>query len=102
MHAESQQKDVTAVSAAIILATWDSAARGRPIIVEWERDARHSAGLSLVRRYVGHYNANVAGVRARDCLSAVLSLTKRYSAASLKTDYPLTPRIAEPRKLSPY
>ncbi|GBP38983.1 hypothetical protein EVAR_95603_1 [Eumeta japonica] len=27
----------------------DSAARGRPIIVEWERDARHSAGLSLVR-----------------------------------------------------
>ncbi|GBP05392.1 Esterase FE4 [Eumeta japonica] len=22
-------------------------ARGRPIIVEWERDARHSAGLSL-------------------------------------------------------
>ncbi|GBP49603.1 hypothetical protein EVAR_97900_1 [Eumeta japonica] len=24
-------------------------ARGRPIIVEWERDARHSAGLSLVR-----------------------------------------------------
>ncbi|GBP40730.1 hypothetical protein EVAR_26393_1 [Eumeta japonica] len=22
---------------------------GRPIIVEWERDARHSAGLSLVR-----------------------------------------------------
>ncbi|GBP90065.1 hypothetical protein EVAR_99711_1 [Eumeta japonica] len=26
-----------------------SAARGRPIIVEWERDARHSAGLSLVR-----------------------------------------------------
>ncbi|GBP64908.1 hypothetical protein EVAR_49201_1 [Eumeta japonica] len=27
-----------------------SAARGRPIIVEWERDARHSAGLSLVRR----------------------------------------------------
>ncbi|GBP36197.1 hypothetical protein EVAR_4342_1 [Eumeta japonica] len=25
------------------------AARGRPIIVEWERDARHSAGLSLVR-----------------------------------------------------
>ncbi|GBP83381.1 hypothetical protein EVAR_91054_1 [Eumeta japonica] len=28
----------------------DCAARGRPIIVEWERDARHSAGLSLVRR----------------------------------------------------
>ncbi|GBP52765.1 hypothetical protein EVAR_27708_1 [Eumeta japonica] len=26
-------------------------ARGRPIIVEWERDARHSAGLSLVRRH---------------------------------------------------
>ncbi|GBP98409.1 hypothetical protein EVAR_65298_1 [Eumeta japonica] len=26
-----------------------NAARGRPIIVEWERDARHSAGLSLVR-----------------------------------------------------
>ncbi|GBP41105.1 Protein kinase DC2 [Eumeta japonica] len=26
-------------------------ARGRPIIVEWERDARHSAGLSLVRLY---------------------------------------------------
>ncbi|GBP69920.1 hypothetical protein EVAR_83238_1 [Eumeta japonica] len=25
-------------------------ARGRPIIVEWERDARHSAGLSLVRQ----------------------------------------------------
>ncbi|GBP07394.1 hypothetical protein EVAR_4769_1 [Eumeta japonica] len=25
-------------------------ARGRPIIVEWERDARHSAGLSLVVR----------------------------------------------------
>ncbi|GBP45994.1 hypothetical protein EVAR_24187_1 [Eumeta japonica] len=24
-------------------------ARGRPIIVEWERDAWHSAGLSLVR-----------------------------------------------------
>ncbi|GBP71251.1 Down syndrome cell adhesion molecule homolog [Eumeta japonica] len=29
--------------------TSSSAARGRPIIVEWERDARHSAGLSLVR-----------------------------------------------------
>ncbi|GBP65946.1 hypothetical protein EVAR_50295_1 [Eumeta japonica] len=27
-------------------------ARGRPIIVEWERDARHSAGLSLVRAFV--------------------------------------------------
>ncbi|GBP54472.1 hypothetical protein EVAR_47341_1 [Eumeta japonica] len=27
-----------------------SIARGRPIIVEWERDARHSAGLSLVRK----------------------------------------------------
>ncbi|GBP03733.1 hypothetical protein EVAR_2461_1 [Eumeta japonica] len=27
-------------------------ARGRPIIVEWERDARHSAGLSLVRGIV--------------------------------------------------
>ncbi|GBP85893.1 Putative uncharacterized transposon-derived protein F52C9.6 [Eumeta japonica] len=26
-------------------------ARGRPIIVEWERDARHSAGLSLVRQH---------------------------------------------------
>ncbi|GBP22201.1 hypothetical protein EVAR_10711_1 [Eumeta japonica] len=26
-------------------------ARGRPIIVEWERDARHSAGLSLVRAH---------------------------------------------------
>ncbi|GBP46435.1 Glutamyl aminopeptidase [Eumeta japonica] len=26
-------------------------ARGRPIIVEWERDARHSAGLSLVRQF---------------------------------------------------
>ncbi|GBP14590.1 hypothetical protein EVAR_93463_1 [Eumeta japonica] len=25
---------------------FSSAARGRPIIVEWERDARHSAGLS--------------------------------------------------------
>ncbi|GBP54846.1 hypothetical protein EVAR_87920_1 [Eumeta japonica] len=31
---------------------FSSAARGRPIIVEWERDARHSAGLSLVRRFV--------------------------------------------------
>ncbi|GBP89202.1 hypothetical protein EVAR_60381_1 [Eumeta japonica] len=31
-----------------------SAARGRPIIVEWERDARHSAGLSrsVTHRYV--------------------------------------------------
>ncbi|GBP47469.1 hypothetical protein EVAR_86387_1 [Eumeta japonica] len=30
------------------------AARGRPIIVEWERDARHSAGLSrsVTHRYV--------------------------------------------------
>ncbi|GBP40732.1 hypothetical protein EVAR_26395_1 [Eumeta japonica] len=28
-------------------------ARGRPIIVEWERDARHSAGLSLVRLRLG-------------------------------------------------
>ncbi|GBP81064.1 hypothetical protein EVAR_62104_1 [Eumeta japonica] len=28
---------------------YDCCARGRPIIVEWERDARHSAGLSLVR-----------------------------------------------------
>ncbi|GBP46321.1 hypothetical protein EVAR_39698_1 [Eumeta japonica] len=28
---------------------WTCCARGRPIIVEWERDARHSAGLSLVR-----------------------------------------------------
>ncbi|GBP00206.1 hypothetical protein EVAR_833_1 [Eumeta japonica] len=26
---------------------FSSAARGRPIIVEWERDARHSAGLSF-------------------------------------------------------
>ncbi|GBP92662.1 hypothetical protein EVAR_67398_1 [Eumeta japonica] len=30
-----------------------TAARGRPIIVEWERDARHSAGLSLVRGHRG-------------------------------------------------
>ncbi|GBP10665.1 hypothetical protein EVAR_6234_1 [Eumeta japonica] len=30
-------------------ATRRCCARGRPIIVEWERDARHSAGLSLVR-----------------------------------------------------
>ncbi|GBP05885.1 hypothetical protein EVAR_101483_1 [Eumeta japonica] len=31
-----------------------NAARGRPIIVEWERDARHSAGLSrsVTHRYV--------------------------------------------------
>ncbi|GBP19943.1 hypothetical protein EVAR_11333_1 [Eumeta japonica] len=29
-------------------------ARGRPIIVEWERDARHSAGLSLVRKKPAH------------------------------------------------
>ncbi|GBP81857.1 hypothetical protein EVAR_55057_1 [Eumeta japonica] len=27
--------------------------RARPIIVEWERDARHSAGLSLVRVAAG-------------------------------------------------
>ncbi|GBP46117.1 hypothetical protein EVAR_26562_1 [Eumeta japonica] len=33
------------------------AARGRPIIVEWERDARHSAG-SLVR-----YNRTIWGAR---------------------------------------
>ncbi|GBP21109.1 hypothetical protein EVAR_11140_1 [Eumeta japonica] len=33
-------------------------ARGRPIIVEWERDARHSAGLSLVRSYVTLKTAN--------------------------------------------
>ncbi|GBP80415.1 hypothetical protein EVAR_59090_1 [Eumeta japonica] len=40
---------VNTMTAAII-----SAARGRPIIVEWERDARHSAGLSrsVTHRYV--------------------------------------------------
>ncbi|GBP56959.1 hypothetical protein EVAR_79095_1 [Eumeta japonica] len=32
------------------LLNFECCARGRPIIVEWERDARHSAGLSLVRR----------------------------------------------------
>ncbi|GBP17898.1 hypothetical protein EVAR_7891_1 [Eumeta japonica] len=33
---------------------FECAARGRPIIVEWERDARHSAGLSrsVTHRYV--------------------------------------------------
>ncbi|GBP29580.1 hypothetical protein EVAR_79129_1 [Eumeta japonica] len=34
-------------------------ARGRPIIVEWERDARHSAGLSLVRAEPLKRNLNV-------------------------------------------
>ncbi|GBP33260.1 hypothetical protein EVAR_5215_1 [Eumeta japonica] len=32
----------------------NDAARGRPIIVEWERDARHSAGLSLVREQMNY------------------------------------------------
>ncbi|GBP56097.1 hypothetical protein EVAR_43861_1 [Eumeta japonica] len=39
-------------------------ARGRPIIVEWERDARHSAGLSLVRRDLEHHlSAPLRGVQ---------------------------------------
>ncbi|GBP00298.1 hypothetical protein EVAR_894_1 [Eumeta japonica] len=40
-----------------------SAARGRPIIVEWERDARHSAGLSLVR----HADCISLGRHLRSC-----------------------------------
>ncbi|GBP39953.1 hypothetical protein EVAR_39181_1 [Eumeta japonica] len=40
-------------------------ARGRPIIVEWERDARHSAGLSLVRIWpgTGHVRLTTRGAR---------------------------------------
>ncbi|GBP52347.1 hypothetical protein EVAR_38494_1 [Eumeta japonica] len=37
------------VAGGYVPVTKPSCARGRPIIVEWERDARHSAGLSLVR-----------------------------------------------------
>ncbi|GBP58217.1 hypothetical protein EVAR_87795_1 [Eumeta japonica] len=36
----------------VLLPIQKCCARGRPIIVEWERDARHSAGLSLVRGHV--------------------------------------------------
>ncbi|GBP60633.1 hypothetical protein EVAR_88359_1 [Eumeta japonica] len=48
-------------------------ARGRPIIVEWERDARHSAGLSLVRRSVGqveHPRTSVRCAGARKCVGS--------------------------------
>ncbi|GBP31666.1 hypothetical protein EVAR_84112_1 [Eumeta japonica] len=49
-----EQRTVDAVSSKIqrLFTNWRPivcCARGRPIIVEWERDARHSAGLSLVR-----------------------------------------------------
>ncbi|GBP62065.1 hypothetical protein EVAR_53843_1 [Eumeta japonica] len=40
-----------------------TAARGRPIIVEWERDARHSAGLSLVRVINGRHPTASAAER---------------------------------------
>ncbi|GBP06182.1 Lysyl oxidase homolog 2 [Eumeta japonica] len=38
---------------------YECCARGRPIIVEWERDARHSAGLSLVRMFNSTFNVDV-------------------------------------------
>ncbi|GBP60345.1 hypothetical protein EVAR_91380_1 [Eumeta japonica] len=40
-------------------------ARGRPIIVEWERDARHSAGLSLVRTDNATIDESLSQVSAR-------------------------------------
>ncbi|GBP11943.1 hypothetical protein EVAR_74563_1 [Eumeta japonica] len=41
--------DIMTAELAAVLDRGKCCARGRPIIVEWERHARHSAGLSLVR-----------------------------------------------------
>ncbi|GBP64488.1 Trissin receptor [Eumeta japonica] len=64
----------------LLLSRDRSAARGRPIIVEWERDARHSAGLSLVRR--------LSEIEAQDmnrcvCLSLSHSLSLALSLSLL-------------------
>ncbi|GBP18007.1 hypothetical protein EVAR_16952_1 [Eumeta japonica] len=45
----NEEADKLANSAHLNGIEYPCCARGRPIIVEWERDARHSAGLSLVR-----------------------------------------------------
>ncbi|GBP63439.1 hypothetical protein EVAR_35329_1 [Eumeta japonica] len=50
-------------------------ARGRPIIVEWERDARHSAGLSLVRNSTGSARL-AAGGGARGARTTYCNLSK--------------------------
>ncbi|GBP12004.1 hypothetical protein EVAR_5849_1 [Eumeta japonica] len=63
-------------------------ARGRPIIVEWERDARHSAGLSLVRNYeiiVRNVPDNKLISRCKHCAlcSAVIGYRLRPGRAPL-------------------
>ncbi|GBP09959.1 Disintegrin and metalloproteinase domain-containing protein 10 homolog [Eumeta japonica] len=72
-----------------------NAARGRPIIVEWERDARHSAGLSLVRSRVrrsqltrlGWFGNSLFG-RRRACVMIWRALNGVYLLVLLILCYP--------------
>ncbi|GBP68065.1 hypothetical protein EVAR_45350_1 [Eumeta japonica] len=58
-------------------------ARGRPIIVEWERDARHSAGLSLVRLYRSsrHFHSRSHRVKA----SRICGMPNRWRGLQFAT-----------------
>ncbi|GBP52241.1 hypothetical protein EVAR_83102_1 [Eumeta japonica] len=68
-------REEVAAKWAIAIMTFQCCARGRPIIVEWERDARHSAGLSLVRGGAGRPRQGATSrerTRSRDrCIKRV-------------------------------
>ncbi|GBP87670.1 hypothetical protein EVAR_38156_1 [Eumeta japonica] len=72
-------------------------ARGRPIIVEWERDARHSAGLSLVRGYCvadSRGGRPAAGGRRRARARARASLPPLIMLYARSVDFPQERRLS--------
>ncbi|GBP41324.1 hypothetical protein EVAR_25162_1 [Eumeta japonica] len=77
-------------------------ARGRPIIVEWERDARHSAGLSLVRITIESYllisrraRARLAGV---DVFARAPDVSVKFQHKLIKNLVNFLPRFAATRE----
>ncbi|GBP87854.1 Oxygen-dependent choline dehydrogenase [Eumeta japonica] len=73
------------------------AARGRPIIVEWERDARHSAGLSrsVTHRYVTERYTFHKYLRQAENLSYTSPIIPQHRTADLAGSP--CPRASEPR-----
>ncbi|GBP51238.1 hypothetical protein EVAR_85451_1 [Eumeta japonica] len=66
----------SAVESGMKSRTRQCCARGRPIIVEWERDARHSAGLSLVR------SGNIFDVHVGEAAGELIKDKQIYSIPS--------------------
>ncbi|GBP39080.1 hypothetical protein EVAR_27439_1 [Eumeta japonica] len=77
-------------------------ARGRPIIVEWERDARHSAGLSLVRPFRGCGSSQISrrSYRGRGADAALRRLRNAIGLEPITPPWPSRTRYrprARPR-----